>query len=109
MGRGRGGYCFEQPLLFAAVLERLGYEGRAPARRVGDRRAPRTHCVVVVRLDGERLLADPGFGMSVLRPIALADGAEDDHGGWRYRLVPYPLGSGRGWALHRWRRRAAGN
>ena len=59
---------------------------------------------MVVTLDGERLLADPGFGMSVLRPIPLVDGAEDDYGGWRYRLREVPLGAGRGWTLQRWRR-----
>ena len=31
----------------------------------------------------ERLLADPGFGMSVLHPILLEDGHEEDQGGWR--------------------------
>ena len=59
--------------------------------------------MVLVTLDGERLLADPGFGMSVLRPIPLEDGAEEDHGGWRYRLRSVPVGTGRGWALERWR------
>ena len=54
-------------------------------------------------LNGEPLLADPGFGMSVLRPIPLVDGAEDDYGGWHYRLREMPLGGGRGWALERWR------
>ena len=31
VGRGRGGYCFEHAVLFAAALERLGYDeiGRA--------------------------------------------------------------------------------
>ena len=47
---------------------------------------------MLVTLDGERVLADPGFGMSVLRPIPLVDGAEDDYGGWRYRLREVPLG-----------------
>ena len=78
VGRGRGGYCFEHAVLFAAALERLGYDVERRLGRVGDPAAPRTHCVVVVTIDGERLLADPGFGMSVLRPIPLADGAEDD-------------------------------
>ena len=41
--------------------------------------------------------------MSVLRPIPLTDGAEDDYGGWRYRLRSVPVGGGRGWALERWR------
>ena len=90
VGRGRGGYCFEHAVLFAAALERLGYDVERRLGRVGDPAAPRTHCVVVVTIDGERLLADPGFGMSVLRPIPLADGAEDDYGGWRYRLRQVP-------------------
>jgi N-hydroxyarylamine O-acetyltransferase len=104
VGRGRGGYCFEHMVLFSAALERLGYDVERRLGRVGDpSAAPRTHCVVVVTVDGDRLLADPGFGMSVLRPIPLTDGAEDDYGGWRYRLRSVPVGGGRGWALERWR------
>jgi len=103
VGRGRGGYCFEHAVLFAAALERLGYDVERRLGRVGDPAAPRTHCVVVVTIDGERLLADPGFGMSVLRPIPLADGAEDDYGGWRYRLRQVAIGAVRGWVLERWR------
>ena len=104
VGRGRGGYCFEHGVLFAAALERLGYDVERRLGRVGDPSvAPRTHCVVLVHLDGEELLADPGFGMSVLRPLPLVDGAEDDHGGWAYRLRQVPVGVGRGWAMERWR------
>jgi N-hydroxyarylamine O-acetyltransferase len=101
VGRGRGGYCFEHGVLFAAALERLGYDVERRLGRVGGQ--ARTHCVVVVTVDGDPLLADPGFGMSVLRPIPLVDGAEDDHGGWRYRLREERLGPGRGWTLERWR------
>ncbi len=101
VGRGRGGYCFEHAVLFAAALERLGYDVERRLGRVGGQ--ARTHCVVLVTLDGERVLADPGFGMSVLRPIPLVDGAEDDYGGWRYQLREVPLGAGRGWTLQRWR------
>jgi N-hydroxyarylamine O-acetyltransferase len=103
VGRGRGGYCFEHGVLFAAALERLGYDVERRLGRVGDVAAPRTHCVVLVTIDSGRVLADPGFGMSVLQPIPLTDGAEDDHGGWRYRLREVPIGDGRGWALERWR------
>jgi N-hydroxyarylamine O-acetyltransferase len=104
VGRGRGGYCFEHMVLFSAALTRLGYDVERRLGRVGDpSAAPRTHCVVVVTVDGDRLLADPGFGMSLLRPIPLLDGAEDDFGGWRYRLRSVPVGGGRGWALERWR------
>ena len=102
VGRGRGGYCFEHGVLFAAALERLGYDVERRLGRVGGQ--ARTHCVVLVTLDGERVLADPGFGMSVLRPIPLVDGAEDDYGGWRYQLREVPLGAGRSWTLQRWRR-----
>jgi N-hydroxyarylamine O-acetyltransferase len=105
VGRGRGGYCFEHATLFAAVLERLGYDVRRLLGRVGPpTRSPRTHCVVEVSLDGERLMADPGFGMSVLRPIPLQDGAEDDHRGWRHRVRRAdPSVAGSGWELHRLR------
>jgi N-hydroxyarylamine O-acetyltransferase len=103
VGRGRGGYCFEHSTLFAAVLQRLGYDVRRRLGRVGDpatgTQQGRTHMVVEVLLDGERLLCDPGFGMSRLRPIALVDGAEDDYRGWRYRVRRTPGG----WALDRHR------
>ncbi|MFZ0141776.1 MAG: arylamine N-acetyltransferase [Aeromicrobium sp.] len=103
--RGRGGYCFEHGTLFAAVLERLGYDVRRLLGRVGPPTAsPRTHCVVEVSLDGERLLADPGFGMSVLRPIPLQDGAEDDHRGWPHQVRRAdPAVAGPGWELYRLR------
>ena len=105
VARGRGGYCFEHGTLFAAVLERLGYDVRRLLGRVGPPTAsPRTHCVVEVSLDGERLLADPGFGMSVLRPIPLQDGAEDDYRGWRHQVRRAdPDVAGPGWELHRLR------
>ncbi|WP_307874820.1 arylamine N-acetyltransferase family protein [Frankia nepalensis] len=99
VGRGRGGYCFEHATLFAAALGRLGYH---PERRLGRVEATRTHCVIAVTLDDHTLLADPGFGMSLLRPIPLEDGATDDHGGWAYQIRQVPVGAaGRGWALHR--------
>ena len=106
--RGRGGYCFEHGTLFAAVLERLGFDVRRRLGRVGPPTAsPRTHCVVEVSLDGERLLADPGFGMSVLRPIPLQDGAEDDFRGWSHQVRRAdPDVAGPGWELHRLRQGA---
>jgi N-hydroxyarylamine O-acetyltransferase len=104
VGRGRGGYCFEHSTLFAAVLSRLGY---AVTRRLGRVGPPettaRTHCVIVVDVDGERLLADPGFGMSFLRPLVLAEGVTDDVAGWSYRLREVRAGQVRAWELSRWR------
>jgi arylamine N-acetyltransferase len=105
VGRGRGGYCFEHSTIFAAALERLGYRVRRHLGRVGDPAAGtqqgRTHMVVEVVLDGQRLLCDPGFGMSLLRPIRMADNAEDDYTpGWRYRMRQTEGGA---WALFRMR------
>lgn len=105
VGRGRGGYCFEHSTIFAAALERLGYDVRRHLGRVGDpatgAQQGRTHMVVEVVVDGERLLCDPGFGMSLLRPIALADAVKDDYlPGWRYRVRRTDDGA---WVLDRWR------
>ncbi|MDH2415622.1 arylamine N-acetyltransferase [Nocardioides sp. CER19] len=105
VGRGRGGYCFEHSTIFAAALERLGYEVRRHLGRVGDPDAGtqqgRTHMVVEVVLDDRRLLCDPGFGMSLLRPIPIADGAEDDYlTGWRHRVRRTDAGA---WVLDRMR------
>jgi N-hydroxyarylamine O-acetyltransferase len=105
VGRGRGGYCFEHSTIFAAALERLGYRVRRHLGRVGDPAAGtqqgRTHMVVEVVLGGQRLLCDPGFGMSLLRPIPMADDAQDDYlPGWRYRLRRNQAGH---WALYRMR------
>ena len=99
VGRGRGGYCFEHSTLLAAALQRLGFDLRRQLGRVGDPlRAGRTHLVVIVRLDGEDLLCDPGFGLSILRPHPLRDGAEGEHRGQRFRVDRV----GGGWALSRW-------
>ena len=103
VGRGRGGYCFEHSTMFAAALERLGYRVRRHLGRVGDpatgAQQGRTHMVVEVVLDGQRLLCDPGFGMSLLRPIPMEDDAQDEHPpGWRYRVRRTTAG---GWALDR--------
>ncbi|TQK68965.1 arylamine N-acetyltransferase [Nocardioides sp. SLBN-35] len=103
VGRGRGGYCFEHATVFAAALDRLGYDVERHLGRVGDPATGdvqgRTHMTVEVRLDGERLLCDPGFGMSLVRPVVLADGAESDQDGWPYRVVR----TGGGWGLQRLR------
>ncbi|KAA1428036.1 arylamine N-acetyltransferase [Nocardioides antri] len=104
VGRGRGGYCFEHSTVFAAVLERLGYDVRRRLGRVGDPAVGpvqgRTHMTVEVLLDGERLLCDPGFGMSLLWPVPLVDGAESDQNGWAYRVSRTADG---GWGVHRLR------
>lgn len=61
----RGGYCFEQNTLFAAVLERLGFAVTRLGARVGSRPEAvtrRTHMTLVVELPEGAFLADVGFG-----------------------------------------------
>ena len=60
--------------------------------------------MVAVRLDGTRWLSDPGFGLSLMHPIRLEDGAREDHGGWGYRMARVDRGpSGATWELQRQR------
>ena len=103
VGRGRGGYCFEHSTLLSAALQRLGYQLERRLGRVADPvTKARTHMVVVVAMEGEELLADPGFGLSTIRPVRLADGVEDDNMGWPLQVRAVNEGAGRSWEVHRW-------
>lgn len=98
--RRRGGYCYEHGVLFAAVLERLGYEVERMLARVGGEelerpRAP-THMTLRVATGGERWLADVGFGSGLLRPLPFDEGGPHAQGGWTFALAS--TGS-RSWAL----------
>jgi N-hydroxyarylamine O-acetyltransferase len=92
--RRRGGYCYEQNLLFAAVLERLGFGvTRLLARnRNGSAKVrPRSHAVLRVEHGtGEERsvwLADVGFGgEGLLEPIELSPGTSARQGGWSFLL-----------------------
>jgi N-hydroxyarylamine O-acetyltransferase len=102
VGRGRGGYCFEHASLFAAVLHNLGYAVTRHLGRVGDPQlAPRTHLVVMVDLDDERFICDPGFGRSPLAPIPLVDGADVTAQGWRHGIRKISDGSTQAWEVLR--------
>jgi N-hydroxyarylamine O-acetyltransferase len=88
----RGGYCFENNLLFRSVLEALGFRVRSYAGRVlwgRDSSAPmpsRTHMLLVIEIDQQRFLADVGFGgMTLSAPIVLQTGLEQitPHGAFR--------------------------
>jgi N-hydroxyarylamine O-acetyltransferase len=88
---GRGGYCFEQNLLFAAVLERLGFSVTRLAARVryrARRVLPRTHMLLLVRCDNDTWLADVGFGLEgLLLPVPFGSAQEVRQFGWTYRIA----------------------
>ena len=65
--RKRGGYCFEQNLLFYEVLKHLGFNVRPVAARVmigynEDEKPKRTHLLSLIDIDGAQYLSDVGFG-----------------------------------------------
>ncbi|MFJ9553032.1 arylamine N-acetyltransferase [Nocardiopsis sp. NPDC101807] len=87
----RGGYCYEQNLLLAAVLDRLGFSVTGLAARVlsgrPGRPRPSTHCLLRVDLEGRPWLVDAGFGGGgPLEPLPLSDGHQEVQGGWGLRL-----------------------
>lgn len=96
----RGGYCYEHNLLFAAVLEQVGFRvtGLAARIRNGDARLrPVSHALLAVEVDGVDWLADVGFGgEGLLEPVPLADGVEVTQGVWTFRLDSAPHGD---WVL----------
>ncbi|MFI1973278.1 arylamine N-acetyltransferase [Streptomyces cinnamoneus] len=104
----RGGYCFEHVGLFAAALERLGFEFTALIGRVTlgrEKILPATHALLAVKaVDDERLwLCDVGFGQGPLEPVELADGVEADLDGWRFRVERRPGRFGiDDWWLHQY-------
>ncbi|MFF5921066.1 arylamine N-acetyltransferase [Streptomyces flavochromogenes] len=89
--RRRGGYCYEQNSLFAAVLERIGFTVTARGARNRSRGAalpPVTHALLVVTIEGEQWLADVGFGwQGPLEPVPLRDGVRVEQSGWTFGMV----------------------
>ncbi|ANZ41497.1 arylamine N-acetyltransferase [Lentzea guizhouensis] len=94
--QGRGGWCLEQVVLTAAVLDRIGFTFTAFAGRTrirtGDKFGPALHVALLVELDGERWLHDVSFGAHGLHePIRFAENARLD-GDWSFDLVREPSG-----------------
>jgi N-hydroxyarylamine O-acetyltransferase len=87
----RGGYCFEQNLLFAAVLEQIGFVVTRLAARVrfgADRLLPRTHMLMRVDVGGDAFAADVGFGgAGLLLPVPLTPGEHHAQFAWSFRIV----------------------
>lgn len=92
--RRRGGYCYEQNLLFAAALERVGFQVKGLGARVrAGASATRavTHMLLNVEADGEEWHCDVGFGADgLLEPLPLREGAAARQnvrqGEWRYGI-----------------------
>ncbi|MBA2078654.1 arylamine N-acetyltransferase [Rhodanobacter sp. PCA2] len=97
---GRGGYCFEQNLLFAAALRAIGFTVHGLIARVlwnqpEDTITPQTHMLLRVEVNGETWLTDIGFGSmnlagavrlepGVAQPTGLESFRLQEHGGeWR--------------------------
>lgn len=90
VGAHRGGYCFEQNALLAAVLEQMGFAVTRLSGRVRyytTRVLPRMHMVLKVDADGQSWLADVGFGgLGLIEAIPMVEHAEWQQGVWRLRL-----------------------
>ncbi|MEU9297040.1 arylamine N-acetyltransferase [Streptomyces sp. NPDC048266] len=88
--RRRGGYCYEQNSLFAAVLERIGFTVAGRGARNRSRGAvlpPVTHALLAVTIEGEQWLTDVGFGwQGLLEPMPLRDGARVEQSGWTFAV-----------------------
>jgi N-hydroxyarylamine O-acetyltransferase len=90
--RERGGYCFEQNALFAAVLRHLGFAVTTLSARVRSRGAtgltPRTHMLLRVDLSEGPFIADVGFGGDgPTAPLRFVDGEEQSQLIDTYRLT----------------------
>ena len=82
VNRREGGYCFEQNTLLWAALAQIGFDVRGLSARVvystppGGGRHPRNHMLMLVDLDGEKYVADAGFGgLTLTAPLRLSDEA----------------------------------
>lgn len=89
---GCGGYCFEQNLLFEAVLRMIGFEVSGLIARVlwghpEEELTAQTHMLLRVELAGESWLVDVGFGGHVLTgALRLQPDIEQDTGHEPFRL-----------------------
>lgn len=87
----RGGFCFEQNTLFAAVLRAVGFRVHTLEARVRPPEAtaplPRTHMTLRVDFEGRSWISDVGFGADgPLHPVPL-DGAPSEQPGGTYRVA----------------------
>ena len=99
IGSGRGGCCYEHNGLFARVLATIGFEVEMLVGRVhwmkqpGEPPRPRTHMALRVTIDGERWLADVGFGGAVpTEPLRMDDAGPQPTAHESFRVIPFGHG-----------------
>jgi N-hydroxyarylamine O-acetyltransferase len=91
---GRGGYCYEHNLLLLSALNAIGFDARGLAARVrwnvaDDIITPRTHMLLLVRIEGVDWIADAGFGgLTLSAPLRLLAEAEQPTPHETCRLLP---------------------
>ncbi len=87
----RGGYCYELNGLFAAMLRQMGFDLDMLSAQVtkgnGEFGPDFDHMTLLVRVDGERWLADVGFGDSFVEPLRLDRRGPQPQDGADYELV----------------------
>lgn len=94
----RGGYCFEQNLLFQSVLNALGFSSRGLAARVcynlpAGMVPLRTHMLLLLDIDDAPYIADTGFGgLTLTEPIRLVTDVEQNTSHGLFRLLEHPEG-----------------
>lgn len=86
--RRRGGYCYEINGVFAMALTAIGFEWYFAGARpmFYPLRRPKTHMVLIVRIDGEEYLCDTGFGGYGLRAPLKIEETEITQDTDRFRL-----------------------
>ncbi|MBH5297134.1 arylamine N-acetyltransferase [Corynebacterium ulcerans] len=81
----KGGYCFDHAQLFASVLKEKGFDFTFRMGRVGPD-GPITHLVLLVSVDADTFLVDPGFGSGPMVPLPLNGTIVEDLG-FHYRIL----------------------
>ncbi len=88
----RGGYCFELNLLYASLLNSLGFEPKPVMGRVWlrnpEQMPPRNHLAHLLKLDGTTYLTDVGFGAFAPRvPLDINSDQETADGDGVVRVI----------------------
>lgn len=93
--RNRGGYCFEMNGLFSHVLKELRFNVTdvfARVYRPDFGFSGRAHQVLIVDVEGQRWMADVGFGGNgPIAPVKILEGEDQEQYGRYYRMKSHPV------------------